>query len=200
MAAQRKRSTKDRRVRLTRDDWLATARTSLIEGGIAALKIERLAAAMGVTIGSFYWHFTKRDDLLAALLDDWRTTNSASMIQAATRDDRSPSDRFDAFIRIWIEETGYSSAYDSAVREWGRSSETVRAAVREVDLTRIRLLRTIYSDLGYDDDRAEVRARIAYFHQVGFYALGLRDDEAVRLKLRPLYIEALRDGPGRRGR
>jgi AcrR family transcriptional regulator len=197
MAAQHLRPAKPARFRLTRTEWIVAARTSLIEGGMAAVKVERLALALGVTIGSFYWHFANRADLLAALIADWKATNTASMIEAATNAEGTAEDRFDAFIDVWIKEGGYSPEYDSAVRDWARYSANVRAAVREVDLQRIGLLRTIFSDLGYDDDRAEVRARIAYFHQVGFYALGLRDDETTRLKLRSLYIEALRDGPGR---
>lgn len=153
--------------------------------------------AIGVTIGSFYWHFANRAELLDAVLEDWKTTNSAAMLEAAARGARAALARFDAFINVWVEESDYSSAYDSAMRDWARSSADVSAAVRDVDLERISLLRGIFSDLGYDDDRAEVRARITYFHQVGFYALGLRDDEATRVTLRPLYIEALRDGPGR---
>ena len=198
MAAQTRRSKEQRaRPRLSPDAWLDAARHSLIDGGVAAVKIERLATALGVTIGSFYWHFKNRAALLKALLADWRSTNTAAMAAAARRSGTSAFERFDAFVNVWVDESDYSPAYDSAVREWARSSAEARAAVREVDLLRIALLREIFADLGYDDDRAEVRARITYFHQIGYYALDLRDDSATRLRLRPLYFEALRDGPGR---
>lgn len=198
MTAQNRRSGEQRaRLRLTPGEWLRAARTALIDGGIATVKIERLAVGLGVTIGSFYWHFKNRAALLAALLADWRTANTAAMAAAAQRSGVSALERFDAFVNVWVEPSEYSPAYDSAVREWARSAPEVRAAVREVDALRVQLLREIFVDLGYDDDRAEVRARITYFHQIGYYALDLRDDSATRLRLRPLYFEALRDGPGR---
>jgi AcrR family transcriptional regulator len=152
-----------------------------------------------VTAGSFYWRFRDRPALLSRLLEHWRAANSAAMVTAAAADGATAEQRFDAFLNVWVREEGYSSAYDAAVRDWARTSDEVRAAVHAVDRLRVSLLEGIFADLGYDRDRAEVRARITYFHQVGYYALDLRDDEPTRLKRRPLYFEALRDGCGRRG-
>jgi AcrR family transcriptional regulator len=185
------------RPRLGSDDWVAAARQALISGGIAAVKIEPLAASLGVTVGSFYWHFANRGALYSKLLDDWETANSAAMVRAATLEGTTADERFDAFINVWVTQRGYSPAYDAAVRDWARTSDEVRSTVHAVDIFRVSLLKRIFVDLGYEADRAEVRARITYFHQVGFYALDLRDDEQTRLKLRPLYFEALRDGPGK---
>jgi len=186
------------RLRLGSDDWLLAARNALISGGIAAVKVEPLAASLGVTAGSFYWHFQNRGALYAKLLKDWETVNSAAMVKAAELEPATAEERFKAFVNVWVTEQGYSSAYDAAVRDWARTSDKVRSAVHAVDTLRVSLLKGIFEDLGYDADRAEVRARITYFHQVGFYALDLRDDEQTRLRLRPLYVEALRDGPGRK--
>jgi AcrR family transcriptional regulator len=185
------------RVRLSSNEWLLAARDALISGGIAAVKVEPLAASLGVTVGSFYWHFQGRAALYSKLLDNWKSANSAAMVTAAALKGATAEERFSAFINVWVTESDYSSAYDAAVRDWARTSDEVRSAVHAVDALRISLLSAIFEDLGYDCDRAEVRARIAYFHQVGFYALDLRDEEQTRLRLRPLYVEALRDGPGR---
>jgi len=185
------------RARLDAGDWLEAARKALIAGGIGAVKVEPLAASLGVTAGSFYWHFENREELYSRLLEAWRTANSAAMVRAAGLEGATAEERFDAFINIWVTEGDYSSSYDAAVRDWARTSDKVRRAVHFVDAFRVSLLKGIFQDLGYDSDRAEVRARITYFHQVGFYALDLRDDERTRLRLRPLYFEALRDGPGR---
>jgi AcrR family transcriptional regulator len=179
------------RERLGAGDWLDAARNALISSGIAAVKVEPLAASLGVTAGSFYWHFPNRPALLSRLLDHWQAENSAAMVRAAS-DGATAEARFEAFMNVWVTEDGYSPAFDSAVRDWARTSDEVRRAVQAVDTRRIGLLTRIYADLGFDPDPAEVRARIAYFHQVGFYALDLRDDEPTRLRLRPLYFEALR--------
>lgn len=187
------------RLRLGLKDWLDAARGALISGGIGAVKVEPLAASLGVTVGSFYWHFRDREALYSRLLDDWETVNSAAMVRAAHSEGASPEKRFDAFLNVWVTEKDYSSAHDAAVRDWARTSDEVRRRVHVVDAFRVSLLREIFEALGYDADRAEVRARITYFHQVGYYALDLRDDKPTRLRLRPIYFEALRDGPGKAG-
>ena len=185
------------RERLSPDDWFEAARRALIAGGISAVKVEPLAASLGVTIGSFYWHFSNRRALTARLLDHWAVENSAAMVKAAAPNGATAEARFEAFLNVWVREEGYSSAYDAAIRDWARTSQEVRSAVHSVDMFRVSLLEGIFADLGYDRDRAEVRARITYFHQVGYYALDLRDDDQqTRLKRRPLYFEALRDGCG----
>jgi AcrR family transcriptional regulator len=186
------------RLRLSAEDWLNAARERLISGGIGAVKVEPLAASLGVTVGSFYWHFRNRRALLSRLLEHWQATNSAAMVKAAASDGVTAEARFDAFLNVWVREEGYSSAYDAAMRDWARTSDEVRSTVHAVDVLRVSLLEGIFADLGYDRDRAEVRARITYFHQVGYYALDLRDDEQTQLKRRPLYFEALRDGCGKR--
>lgn len=52
-------------------DWLRAARLSLLKGGVGSVSIERIARELGVTKGSFYWHFRDRAALLEALLKEW---------------------------------------------------------------------------------------------------------------------------------
>ncbi|MEZ5995794.1 MAG: TetR/AcrR family transcriptional regulator [Hyphomonadaceae bacterium] len=182
---------------MSREGWISGARNLLIEGGVAQVRLEPLASRLGVTTGSFYWHFSGRDDLLAALLDDWTETNTQSFVRVTANDETGAEEMFAAFIDVWVRQRGFSPAYDAAVREWARTAPDVASMVRQVDRKRIGLLRSIFLRLGYDDDRAEVRARIMYYHQVGHYALNLKDSPDMRLRYRPLYVEALRDGVGR---
>jgi len=53
---------------LGQDDWLRAARLALLRGGVEAVRVEKLARDLGVTKGSFYWHFKDRDELLELLL------------------------------------------------------------------------------------------------------------------------------------
>jgi AcrR family transcriptional regulator len=57
--------------RLSREAWITGALDALAEDGLDALAVEPLARRLGVTKGSFYWHFASRDDLLRAVLDQW---------------------------------------------------------------------------------------------------------------------------------
>ncbi len=55
----------------SRDDWIEAAWAALGEGGVEAVRVERLARKLDVTKGSFYWHFKDRQDLIDALMDRW---------------------------------------------------------------------------------------------------------------------------------
>jgi hypothetical protein len=97
----------------------------------------------------------------------------------------------DRLARMFIDEEDFSPAYDSAVRDWGRVSRKVASAVRRVDEQRIALLASMFRGMGHADDESFVRARIFYFHQVGYYAMDVRESREERLRLLPLYTKAL---------
>ena len=61
----------DRRGRLSAEDWAQAALDLIAEQGVAAVAVEPLARRLGVTTGSFYWHFPSRDALLQAALERW---------------------------------------------------------------------------------------------------------------------------------
>ncbi|GAF68822.1 unnamed protein product, partial [marine sediment metagenome] len=170
---------------------LDAARAALIEGGVERVKVDALAKKLGVTGGSFYWHFRDRAELLGALVEHWREANTSPWFAAVARAADDPLAQFEAVVEMWIDEIAFSPAYDSAVRDWARISPEVEAAVREVDARRIELLAGIFRGFGYAKPQAFVRARITYFHQVGYYAMRIIETPAQRRRLKPLYYEGL---------
>lgn len=193
MATQRRSAgrRKSSAASLGRAQWLDAARAALIEGGIERVKVDVLAKTLGVTGGSFYWHFRDRPELLAALLEHWRSANTAPWFDAVAGAGDDPLAQFEAVVAMWIDEAGFSPAYDSAVRDWARTSPEVEAAVRDTDARRIELLAGIFRGFGYAPRHAHVRARVTYFHQVGYYALRIIETRAQRRRLKPLYYESL---------
>jgi AcrR family transcriptional regulator len=188
----RKRKASLSRQSLGRDDWIAAARAELIAGGVNAVKIGRLAQRLRVTRGGFYWHFTSRADLLTALLQTWEVGNTAPFDRSLTSGSVRDGVRdFLAIANLWLDEKEYSPAFDTAVRDWARISKTVAAAVRRVDERRIGILHRIFLDLGFADPEALVRARVAYFHQVGYYTLAMNQDRESRLALVATYVQVL---------
>lgn len=177
---------------LSREDWIAAARAELIRGGVDAVKVDRLARRMRVTRGSFYWHFTSRADLLRALLESWERAGIASFERVlGDRDSRNGPAEFLAFANLWIEETEFVPGYDTAVRDWARTSREVAAVVRRVDQRRIDVLHRIFMDLGFVEPEALVRARITYFHQIGYYAIDMQEVPGRRRELAPTYLQVL---------
>lgn len=181
--------------RLSRSDWLAAARNILIASGIDAVKVDRVAKSLNVTRGGFYWHFKDRQDLHEALLDGWeRETNRMFEATLSGGDYEDGVAEFQALVDAWIEEDTYSPAYDAAMRDWARTSKHAATAVRRVDKHRIAIITRIFEDLGFSGTEAFIRARITYFHQVGYYALGLGESPKERKKLLPYYLYALTGG------
>ena len=174
-----------------RDDWLAAARKALVKGGIEQVKVERLAKQVHVTRGSFYYHFRSRGELLNTLLDHWEATNTGPMLRAIDTAIAQGPTGIHALVSMWIEEREFSPSYDSAVRDWARKDAKVACVVRAVDDKRIAALTLLMQVYGYQGDEAMVRARVMYFHQVGYYALGIHETLQERLRLEPIYLKAL---------
>ncbi len=175
---------------ISTEDWIKIAKKTLIEEGIAAVKIERLAKKRSVTRGGFYYRFTNLEGLLDALIEDWRSTNTKPMLEALNGPG-SPAKRFRALVRLWLDERDYEPDYDTAVRAWAQVSPQVAQAVHEADEVRIDALRKLFRDSGYDEDESFIRARITYFHQVGYYAMGMRESAKRREELSELYYRVL---------
>lgn len=180
-----------KRTQLGREDWLQAARAALIAGGVDAVKIERLARRLRMTRGSFYWHFKSRADLLRELLAHWEANNTAVFERLLKTGNANGVAEFLAVVDLWLNEKEFSPAFDTAVRDWARVSREARAVVKRVDGRRIAVLHRIFLDLGFADPEAFVRARITYFHQIGYYTLEVREAAAERRSLVPVYVRVL---------
>ena len=167
------------------------ARDGIITGGIESVKVERLAVALHATRAAFYYHFKNREQLLDELLQDWEENNTRPFENIIRSKAQSGMDELNQLIQIWLEEKDYSPAFDSAVRDWARTSNAVAKRVKRVDKKRIAILKKIFLDLGFSDQDAFIRARITYFHQVGYYTLGLDESKKRRYELAPIYVQAL---------
>lgn len=175
---------------LSTQDWIDVAKAMLIREGINAVKIDRLARECHVTRGGFYWRFKSRAELLDTLLEDWRRTNTTPILTALSKPGL-PSERFERLVRLWIEEQDYSPEYDTAVRNWAIIDPRVADAVHEVDNQRVEALRLLFLDFGFEGDEALVRARITYYHQVGYYTMGICESDPRRNALSSLYTRVL---------
>jgi AcrR family transcriptional regulator len=189
-AKKRKRKGAPANSRLGVEDWLRAARDELIENGILAVKVDRLARRLKVTRGSFYWHFDSHADLLGKLLESWQATNTAPF-EKVLQLDKSGLEKFQAIVDLWLSEEEYNPKFDAAVREWARVFPEIAKIVLQADEVRISVLHEIFRQLGYRGKHALVRARITYFHQVGYYTLGISESSVDRNKLLPYYTEAL---------
>ncbi|MFC4314231.1 TetR/AcrR family transcriptional regulator [Steroidobacter flavus] len=176
---------------LGRDAWLAAARDALIEEGTAGVEVNKLAKRLEVTRGGFYWFFESREQLLDALLGFWAQSSTVLFEKIATATELSGLQKFKALVDLWISEKEYDPKWDGAVRDWARTSPKVLDTVHAVDEQRVGFIEQVFRDLGYKGKEAHVRARVTYYHQVGYYALGVRESRKQRLELIPYYTKIL---------
>ena len=73
------------RHQLRRFDWLQAALAVFVEEGIDEVRVTRLADDLGVTRGSFYWHFANRDELIDGLVEYWRSKNTSAIVDSVTK-------------------------------------------------------------------------------------------------------------------
>lgn len=182
---------KGRKTPLGRDAWLNAAKAALIGEGIGGVEVGKLARRLHATRGGFYWFFTSRKQLLDLLLRDWEETNTAMFKSLVRERGANGMAEYKALCNMWVTERGYSPQWDAAVRDWARIAPRVATVVRRVDDARIEIIERIFIDMGYEGTEAFVRARTTYFHQVGYYTLGVKESHEQRLKLLPYYIGIL---------
>lgn len=185
------RRPRKKRQPLGREVWLNTARQALIDEGTAGVEINKLAKRLGVSRGGFYWFFKSREQLLEELLAYWVQTSTVLFEGILQASGRNGVQEFQAIIDLWVDENEYDPKWDGAVRDWARTSAAVLKAVQCVDAKRIAVLEQVFLDLGHQGKDAHVRARITYYHQVGYYALGVRESRKQRLDLIPFYMKVL---------
>jgi len=151
--------------RLDPQSWVRMALRTLHEEGLDQVRIERLAKALGVTKGSFYWHFRDRQELLDRMLAYWFEQMTQTVIDAAAHFKGEPRARLEAVLE---DITAHDRAgYDLAVRAWARSDERAAAAVRDIDQRRFEFLTQLFRDLGFDQPEAALRARMMYNFVLG---------------------------------
>ncbi len=177
------------RNQLQRFDWLLAALEIFVAEGIEAVRITRLAENLGVTRGSFYWHFTNRNDLIAALVDYWRDKNTRAIVKSVTGA-RSLSDGIFRFFDTCVDSNQFDPRLDLAIREWARRSDDIRVQVDTADSDRVQAISEFFTRFGYPMPAAFIRARVIYFAQIGFYALDVKEPLATRVSYTEAYYES----------
>jgi AcrR family transcriptional regulator len=144
--------------RLSREDWLNRALDIFAKEGEAQLRIDRLVRHLGVTKGSFYWHFRDRSDFISSLANHW-----ARVITTRVRDEidnmkTGPSEKLRRLMEIVIGKK--YGRYEVAMRAWAAHEPIVAPVVRKVDKVRLSFVRTLFAGLGFRGQELQTRTRI----------------------------------------
>jgi AcrR family transcriptional regulator len=152
--------------RTPRTSWIEEGLRALGVGGLDAVRIEKLAQALGVTKGGFYWHFEDRRALLDEMLDSWERVGVDAVIE------RVEADGGDARAKLRRLFAIASSGDDLlrielAIRDWARRDRAVAKRLRLVDNRRMDYMRSLFGAFCPDDEEVEARCMLAFSLWIG---------------------------------
>lgn len=171
-------------VPLSRETWVRAATNLIAQEGVQAVAVEPLAQVLGVTKGSFYWHFKNRDELIRAALEAWEQDQSTDVVSrySAIAD---PRRRLRVLLFAAFEDVENGKFFAAL----GVSSEDPRVQpfLRRVTARRLAFGLEAFQALGLAETEARERALLAYAAYAGYFQL---------LRTTPEALEAVTDLSG----
>jgi len=152
------------RASLTPDTWIEAATEVLVDQGIDHVRVDLLAQRLGVTRGSFYWHFKDREDLLRRVLQAWRETATENLTARLESAHEDPLEQLRDVLSLPFRGRAAARAarIELAIRAWARRDQMARFAVDEADSSRIGYIAQLFSALGFPVLEARSRAFLLY--------------------------------------
>jgi AcrR family transcriptional regulator len=144
--------------RLGKEEWLARALEVLGKKGASELTVESLAQKLGGTKGSFYWHFKNRDNFFLQLIEYWDEHFTQTVIAEISGLNVPPEERLLELMRLVLSKR--LDRLEMPVRAWAQQNPALAPLVRRVDRHRISFVRSLFLEMGFDEDEAEMRTRI----------------------------------------
>ena len=180
------------RVCLTPENWIDSAIELLVDHGVDAVRVDVLAKQIGVTRGSFYWHFKDRDDLLKSMLLAWRDAATEQIIKRFDNRHSDPRALIKELISLPFrgQRARRAASIELAIRGWARRDPMARQAVDEVDERRISYHAQVFSALGFPVAEARSRAFALYAYEVAESVLSNQGSDAQKAE-RSALVERL---------
>ena len=172
----------------SRELWLEAAYEGLLDSGVDSVRIMPLAKKLSLSRTSFYWFFRDREELLAALIDRWRSKNTGNLLRQCEAYAETITEAVLNVIDCWLNQELFDAKFEFAVRSWALQSSDVSEEIDRADEERLAGLQGLFIRFGYDELAADVRARAVYLTQIGYITSRTKEDLSVRMKRIPQYV------------
>lgn len=143
--------------KLSREQWLEKSLRILNADSFGKLNIDRLVNSMGVSKGSFYWHFQGKADFVIQLVDYWENIFTLSVVEHIDRDIRNPAERLLELMEYVT--LNQLAQFDFTIQSLAKSEPVVFAKVKQVFEKRFTYVASILSEIGFSGDELNFRAR-----------------------------------------
>ncbi len=183
---------------LSPESWIHAATEVLVDRGIDHVKVDALALQLGVTRGSFYWHFKDREALLRSVLAAWHklsTEQLTSRLESASDDALA---QLQSLLSLPFRGRAAVRAarIELAIRAWARRDGMARSAVDQSDASRIGYIAQVFSALGFGFKESRARAFLLYAYVVGESQMSGQGSPAQRAERREFVEQLLRRSLG----
>jgi len=149
--------------RLTAQDWIDFALKTLAHEGSGALKADVLARKLGVSRGSFYWHFAELGAFHARLIAHWKQVTTEAIIADLERIP-ARAQRLDVLLRRAF---AHDAQLEVRMRAWADENAAAAAALADVDRRRTAYIERMLVDAGIAPSLAATRAQLLYWAYLG---------------------------------
>jgi AcrR family transcriptional regulator len=148
--------------RLSKALWLEKSLELLAKQGEQKLTIDHVVKAMGVTKGSFYWHFKNRSEYINSLVDYWAVMHTECLANELS----SISDPADQLLKLMqLLTEGDHSRYDVSIMNWGLHEPIEREKMQDMFNFRLNVVRSLFEKMGFKGDDLEMRVHTMVFFQ-----------------------------------
>ncbi len=171
--------------RMAKEDWLAGGMEMLGRRGPGAIRIDAMCAQIGLTKGSFYWHFTDRQAFLGSLLAYLEYKATQAIIERVEASGGAPRSRILSLLQEGLSRQFDFSA-ELAIRHWARNDRLASAAVKRVDARRIEFLEGLLGEMGFAPEAATTKA-------IFLYSLNLSQGTIIRREAKAKRLERLHE-------
>jgi AcrR family transcriptional regulator len=170
--------------------WVAAAFDALAAGGVDAVRIDQLAKELGVTRGSFYWHFKNREALHQAMLREWRRRANHQIFVRVERSSEPAGTRLMRLMALpnATPRSARGASIELAVRLWARRDARVAEAVAAVDRTRLAYFGSLLRKHGVPEEEARSRAYLFYAYLMAEAIIVADKTEAMGAACRDLLL------------
>lgn len=152
--------------RLGPDAWIDAAYARFRDGGVNAVRVDPLAKDLGITRGSFYWHFKDRAALLNAVLKKWREEETERTI---ADNEAAGGDAGTRLLRLLHTCSADDGRLEIGMRDWASRNKAAQDEVRLIDTHRIQYMTDLAEEAGVPSAAAKARCRVAYLAWLGSY-------------------------------
>jgi AcrR family transcriptional regulator len=144
-----------RQKRLNREDWFSGVLKNIAREGHVQIRVYRLAKVLGVTEGSFYWHFKNRDDFLKSLVAYWAENYTEVVVQAVNRVQGDARTRLRALVHEVISKN--LTQYDFVMQALAIQEPVVARAIGKVYRRRMAYVASLFAEMGFRGRQLELR-------------------------------------------